>query len=414
MIGEEGRCVKFPKLKHTVLCQFLQLIPAILWVFVLIVMAIVAPDQKPLFTVGGILFIGTGVFAIWYLLHNYMFLMVTDALFNGIRQWRVDREEYITHRNGTSRQEVQRRILRRCRRWGRDAAITGTDTRIVCLRYRHSQSPTVFYSVVEKRLALCSVPHLDREIYGEITRRVCSQIRKIPDGRPLFKIGAERRAPVAQMLVIIILADSVDDTVKALARNKLSLPGTGYALPCVVECSTGKYYTDCTKEYYLAGMMGRPEKNYAADLTRKTVFGGKLPRENTAARPSSPLEKDLEQSFWEYIRDWKKESREGNEQFEREAGRMLERLSDGQVRMGKHAVYCKMGKRVACCAFLPDEEDDKLLSLIMDDKWELPRKMKEYPLRRKMKPAEKEAAFRRIKMWLIAEGYRIEDDGAEE
>ena len=405
--------MRFPKLKHTVLCQLLQLIPGILFFLVLIALMIIAVPKGRWNTIAGILAMGTAVFSIWYLVHNFMFLMGTDILFRAIRQWRIDREEYVTDRNGASRQEVQRRILRRCRRWGREVAVTGTDTGIVCLRFRHSQSPTVFYSVVEKRLAICSVSHLDRETYSKITQRVCSQIKRIPDGRPLFKVGAERKAPIGRMLVVIILADTVDETVKKLARDKLLLSGVGYALPCVAECSTQRYYTDCTKEPYLAGMVGRPEKNYAADLVRRIVFAGRLPRENAATRPSSPLEKDQEQSFWEFIRRWKEESREENGQFEREAGKMLERLSDGQVRMGKHAIYCKMDKRIACCDFFPDEEDDRLLYLSMDDKWEVPRKMKKYPIRRKMKPAEREAALRRIKTWLTAEGYRIAEDDAD-
>lgn len=99
----------------------------------------------------------------------------------------------------------------------------------------------------------------------------------------------------------------------------------------------------------------------------------------------------------------------------RETRKMLEKLSDGQVRRGEYALYCKVGERLAVCYYIPNEEDDHLIeTLLMDEKWELPRNTKTHPIRRKMKPAEQRSALQRIKSWLIAEGYCIEDNGAED
>lgn len=233
--------------------------------------------------------------ALWYLFHNMHLLMMSDSLFAGIRQWRMDREEYVTDINGQTREQVQQNLLRRCHHWGRGIDATGSG--IVCLRYHHSQSITVFYSMIEKRLALCSVPHLDRDTFRSLTRDACSQLKKIQDGRPVFKTKSEREAPVAHPAAVVVLADTVDDEVRRLARKELKTPGMGYVLPCVVDCSTGKYYTDCTKEYYEQGMGGRPEKNYSADIIRRVVFSGRFPEENMSTRPPYPYRFDPEDSL---------------------------------------------------------------------------------------------------------------------
>ena len=407
--------MKFPKLKHTALCQLLLYCPVLLLVIGgFTVMFVTAGPSDEVGAIGFIALLGSLVIGLIYLFSNAKLLMTSDRLFAGIRQWRIDREEYVTDANGCIREEIQSRLLRRCRLWSRLDDVT--QEKEICLRFRHSQTPMMWYSMVEKRLVVCSVPHLDREIFRRLTKGACAQLKAIPDGRPVFKTKSERTAPVARPIVIVLLADTVDDEVRVLARKELKFPGmAGYVLPCVVECSTGKYYTDCCKKYFEQSMGSRPEKNYAADMVRRIVFSGRLPRENAATRPPYPYRFDPEDSLWHYLRTWDKEQKDVDHGSKRETRRMLEKLSAGQVRRGEYALYCKVGESLAVCYYIPDEEDDHLIeTLLLDEKWELPRNTKTHPIRRKMSAADQKAVLRRIKTWLIAEGYRIEDDGAED
>lgn len=404
--------MKFPKLKHTVLCHFLLYCPVLILVvggfagmFVLS-----GGASNEVGAIGFIVLMTSLILSLVYLFTNAQLLMSTEHLLAGIRQWRLDREEYVTDVNGRTREEIERCLTHRCCMWGRKSQTPGESN--ITLYYRHSQTPMVWYLIIEKRVAVCSVPHLDRALFHELTKEAADQMRDIPDGRPMFKTKEERTAPVARPGVAILLADTVDENVRSLARKEIKTQSGWILLPCVVECSTGKYYIDCTKAHHAGA---RPERNYAAAMARHIVFSGRLPRENVATRPPYPYRFDPEDSLWHYLRTWDKEQKDVDHGSKRETRKMLEKLSDGQVRRGEYALYCKVGERLAVCYYVPNEKDDRLIeTLLLDEKWELPRNTKTYPIRRKMSAADQESVLRRIKTQLIVEGYRIEDDGAEE
>lgn len=96
---------------------------------------------------------------------------------------------------------------------------------------------------------------------------------------------------------------------------------------------------------------------------------------------------------------------------------MLRRLNNGEVRVGEYAIYCKLQDRVAVWAYLPDEDDEKRVSLHPGDTWYYQKDVFRHSImfrgeinRRKMKPDQIKDVDRRIRAWLTANGYCIEEE----
>ena len=408
--------MKHPKLKNTILCQFIIYFPGLLmFLWIPIFIFLVGDGGTPAFLVG---FFATAGISIWYLIRNAAMLITSDLFFSTIRQWKRDRGEYRTLRNGRGRAAVEKSVLRRCVRWGRRVILSEGDNRSVTVFFRNCVSWTVYWSVIEKRVAFCSTDVLTAEAYRYLTGQARLAFRELPHGRVLFKTKEEKKAPRAEACVVLIFADTVDDEVKTLARRPVVKTEETCILPCVVQCADGCYYTSCLGEVYETGMMGRPVENYAAAMIRALVFARRLPKENLATQPEAAFAYDLEMSLWEYIRTFREEmyGEEDTERQERE--KAYRRMKDGEVRIGEATVWYKQGDRLAECFFFPaDEEDEKRVILLPDDKWYY-KKETGFPgadrivglNRRKMKKTEAETVRKRMEQKLLEEGYTIESE----
>lgn len=360
--------MKYPKLKHTVLCQFLLYLPGCAFFLGIIALCCIPGDWKNNPAVFLPLLLLPGLLSIVYLVFCSGLLITSDVLFFRIRQWKKDREEYRTRKNGTDREQIRRTLVRRCARWGRRFSMKSAEAESIDLFYRHAASLTVFWSALEKRAAVCSVPTLTAEEFRALTRRARRMLSSIPDGKIRFRTKEERKAPRGYVSVIVIVADTVDDEVKKLARKPLTDEEETCVLPCVV-CGEGCYYTDCTGEPYLSGMGPRPVKDMAAALIRRLVFAGRLPRENAETQPERIYEANIEMSLWEYIGTFTRELRGEKDSLERQRANAYHRLRDGELRVGDSTVWYKHGNKLAEYDVLPDEENPKRPTLLPDPVW---------------------------------------------
>ena len=186
--------MKFPKLKHPGLCQHLLYSPVYLAVGLLFVPLILQahgieiPGQ--VFCIGFIVLMGL---VLWYLLYNSVLLIGSDMVFSKIHSWQRDRLEYSSRINGLGRGTACRRILRRCRLWGR-LWKGGTDKRFT-VYYKHAYAWTVFHSMIEKRLVLCEAEQLSAEQYYTLLGQTRHQLSKITDGTVRFRTKQEKKAP---------------------------------------------------------------------------------------------------------------------------------------------------------------------------------------------------------------------------
>ena len=405
--------MKFPTLKHPWLCQHLLYSPAYLAFGSLFVPLILERHgvkiSGPLYGLGVIVVMGL---ALWYLFHNIFLLFGSDVILNEIHSWQRDRLEYSSRVNGLDRATAQRRILRRCRLWGRKWK-DGADERFT-VYYKHAYSWTVYHSMIEKRVVLCQTEHLDAEQYHILLGQARHQLSRLPDGTVRFHTKQEKRAPRAYVSLVVILADRVDEDVKANARLLPVNTDDAAILPCVVECPTGHYYMNGGKQSYEAGMMGRPAQNYARGMARRLVFARGLPKSHPEKLPPCEMQEYLDMSLWEYVRKMRSDIKEERTGEEKERVKMLRRLHEGEVKLGEYAVYCKLQGRVAEWCYLPEEEDEKTITLLPGNTWYyqkdslkyIPGLRNDYN-RRKMKPDQVNDVDRRIRAALQAQGYHI-------
>lgn len=404
--------MRYPRLRRTVLCQVLMYSPALLFFFLLllamllIALGIDVPDKTFL-----VLIPVGAAFSLWYLFHFFLLFLASDAFFGEVRLWKKDRLEYVTKRNGPDRADAVRTIRRRCaRRFLRRAPLEESALPAM-LCFRHAYCLYECYSSLEERVAVYSVPKLDWAMYEKCIGDARRRMKGIPARNNIDKSS---RKPPCIAGVVVILADAVEEEVRALARKPVSPGRAGALLPCVAEIPTGKYYMRYAKEYFEPGLMERPMMNFAVTMAERIVFGGRVPRENRSAMLPYELRWDLDMSLWEYLRALRGELRLSRKDAEKEAARMVRRLADGEIRMGEYAIYYKSGSRVAVCDYMEAEDDPKSLMLSMENRWICPPKDRVSLPRKKMDPGEKEDARKRIEAWLLPEGYRIERDGEEE
>lgn len=126
-------------------------------------------------------------------------------------------------------------------------------------------------------------------------------------------------------------------------------------------------------------------------------------------------------SLWEYVRKMRSDMKEERNGEEKERVKMLRRLHEGEVKLGEYAVYCKLQGRVAEWCYLPEEEDEKTITLLPGHTWYYQKDVFRHSImfrgeinRRKMKPDQVNDVDRRIRAALQAQGYRIlEEDAAD-
>lgn len=408
--------MRFPKLKHPYLCKTLLYAPVVLALvgFSLPLLTKLLHIELPDFLYPICMFGGAGL-TLWYLLHNYALLLGSDVFFAAIHAWQRDRLEFSSGINGKTRKTARRRILRRCRLWGRKWK-DGSDERLT-IYYKHGYSWTIFRSMIEKRIVLCETEHLTAEQLHILLGQAQARLRSLPDGKVRFQTRRVKKEPRAYCTMIVILADRVDEDVKTKARQLPVRKDDICVLPCAVECPTGHYYMDGGKDGYFVGMAPRPAKNLCRGMARRLVFAFGLPRKNPEKRPPSKLAQETEQSLWEYLRGARQEIKGTARGEKKETAAMLRVLADGKVKIGKYGVYCKRGDRLAAWSYLQHEENERTISLLPVPTWYYRKDSVRYSLlfrrelnRRKMTDAQKEDVDRRIRRALSAEGWKIVDE----
>lgn len=410
--------MKYPKLKHTVLCQVLLYLPGISCFLWLAALALIPGEWKECVPLMLGIFFALAAFSVWYLFYNFAVFMASDCLFSVIRQWKKDREEYRTDRNGTGTEKIRKTILRRCALWGKRFETQTGNGEAVRIYYRHGYSWTVFWSAIEKRVAVCTVDTLTAEQYHLLSGQARRMLSAVPAGKVRFRTKEERNAPCAKVNVVVFLADTVEQEVRRLARKPIEKRDDLCIIPCAVQCSDGRYYTDCSASYYEPGMMGCQPENYAFAMIRKLVFAGRLPKENRETQPAPDFAYEIEMSLWEYCRKLQRSLRDADDTVKKDRKKAYRSMRNGETRVGDGAVWYKQNDRLAEYAFLPEDEDETRVVLIPDQSWYY---RKDAGLivslmsgvsfnRRKMKKGEAEQVKRYMEAALVSEGYQIVKD----
>ncbi len=401
-----GDKVKYPKMKHATFSQLLIYFPA----FSFFLVIFTAPwIVKYLGTYTIIIVAASAVFSIWYLFHFAPLLILSDAVFSTIRCWKRARVYFETARNGTDRETARLRLSKRRRGLGKAYTPLASIVAPTAIFYKRKRPTSVFWFAVEKISVVYSVPYLDKTGYLEILRNADTQVRAIRQPKnkmsKLLMDKRQKEAPIATVAAVVILTDRVDPALLEQGikgqRHKNS-----YILPCVAVLSSGRYYYDSLKEPHFIGLSERPIKNYAIDLMKKQLFGGRLPlRGNDRYLPFEMKDISLNMSVWDYAKQFRSAWKEGD----REERGIAKKLTPGEVRIKDDCIYCKIGKRTARFLLLLDEGTPREIQVLTEAYWCQPR-------RSIISKKDMSELQQRMRLHLVGNGYTpefiepIEDD----
>lgn len=402
--------MRFPKLKHAILCEIIVYTPALLWV-ILIPLALIFSDWVDALPawIPIAVFLGTALLVLVYLFSHVLQLLTLDSLLMEIRGWKRDRLWFETRRNGSDPRSIERRILRRCRRYGKAVPITGNaEPSPICLRHRSRWSWWAHYSQYEQTIAVYSVSSLDsagyRALLQDAQRR---QIRILPDQKK--KPSRDVKPPMRAMLVVI-LADAVPSDVPAIVRSKLAARN-GACIPCVADRQTGRYYCCVQTIGYEPGMEPKPERNFAVAMVRRIVFGGWFPRGNVENRPEPKFDWSPETSLWTFLGETGNVVHTLLREDRSKTKRLRSEMKNGEIRMDGETISCRLDRRFADWAYDRSEEDPARLIVWESDFWDR-------PATREILPKDKAELRRRMEKWLRQKGlectFRPLDEALDE
>ena len=152
--------MKYPKLKYPRLCRLLTYIVVIgVWL-----LPIVIVFQFPLHDLVRVVVIFASLIGLLlYLFKNIMILMMMDMMLAMLSCHRTARKLYYLPKNRTT-ESIRRSILR----YGAECDTSPIKPSPSALRYKFSNSMTVYSSGIERIVAAYEVDYLDRENYRDI------------------------------------------------------------------------------------------------------------------------------------------------------------------------------------------------------------------------------------------------------
>ena len=392
--------IKFPKLKHPTLCKIIMYAPALLLLPILILTAIFEEELKVFLPDSAIVFmiLVPMVFALVYLLHNPFMFLCMDVTLEGIRLHLKDRKFFKTNKNGSSRTEAEKNIIRRMSRLGYTCLPNKASPAPLLIKFYSHYSWTVFYARIEKICLLYSVEHLDTELYSRIISSAFSNIAPLHGDKAKMRFidKQKKKAPIASAAAVIILADSIDERIPNMVRRNVGSFKESVILPCVMDASSGKYYFDALADIHMLGLSGKPVKNFAIEIIKKAVFGGRLPlkgNNNLCEMKNFDPEVTLGEAIAEF------NFNEGKVPF---IYRMLAKhVKYGQFKFRGNYILCKIRKKAMAFPYRIDSEDPKHLHITMS------KKSVSY-LGKNLSKKELETLTTQLKDFLDSEGFSYE------
>lgn len=359
----------FPKLKYPLLCHILLYTPAVAMAF--LPLALLAAFEEQITSVipmpvTVIIILTLMILTIIMLIHDSAMFLSIEAYLSAISNYLKDRKCFSTDKNGKTRNEAEKYISGRMSRLGYTCKPMLSNPAPILIKYYSAFSWTIYYARIEKMCLLYSVDTLDMKLYSQIVTSVKTNTLHLHgDKSKMFFIDKQKKkAPLASAIAVVILADSVDEKVISAVRKNIGSYSDSVILPCVADISAGKYYFDACNETYMLGVMGKPMKNFAIDIIRKAVFGGRLPlRGNTDFTEFKNYDPDA--TLWDAIAEFRID-KEGRVPL---IYRLLaKRIKAGQFKFIGNYIFCKIRKKTMAFRYELDKENEKLIRITLRKK----------------------------------------------
>lgn len=358
----------WPKIKHPMACMFVLQLPLI-FDFCAALLDCFLALKIPVygFFVMLAILIGEILWCIWWLCKNMEDNLELYELLNRVAEDRQSGGSLRCDRNGSTRREIQARILRRAVHFGSPAPITPGAVQPVCLRHRHCNR-------VESGLAVYSVEFLDETMYRAILEDAQERFRGIPDGK-IAAINGPDTGRRYRPWSVILLADRITEEVRQLARKGES-GGSAWLVPCVAECSTGRYdmqnllgtyeNREGGAELTLAmGALNPTDFVYVHDAAVERIRLTALPGAKRGA-PEKSVDYDPEMTLWDAMKQIRQNRDQAFAGDYRYAKRMLRTMKNREIHMVDQAIFLKEGNRLTSSTFT---REGQLLHLRLGDTW---------------------------------------------
>ena len=302
---------QFPQLKQTLLCKiFLCLMMLKYAIFGILVGTLsVIPDNVKVF-----LIVGACILTLADMFRNFAFYLTTEMTLEVLHCLLTGGWEFSLPQAFSAQELVQR-----CGSFGRAYEPAVLAPRPAILRYRSGRPAQMFASGIEKIIAVYPVAMLDEDTYRRIHASAAQNAKALKGKKKHILLEKpQRKAPIDQVTVALIVADQVEEAfrnkLKNVASKQVGDGETVSMIPCVVDLEKQRCIFDSTREVFLDGHY--PVKNRGTRLIKRYLFRGGLQRigdsndflKNEAAAAENGEEKEvLEMSFREFTRMTKKE-----------------------------------------------------------------------------------------------------------
>ncbi len=391
--------MKWPKLKHPLLCNIVLVGGTVLAFFLpFVLFALADKDILPDFVTIVLTFSIWGGL-LWFLISHVGILMILSAVLEMYQGYLHARTYFTCPKNGTQPDGIRKKILRRAKRFGTPYELETAPRELTVVRYRNTPSMTVYYHRIEKFLLVYEVELLDAEASRKlwqsanaITNIVCRK------QKPLYQKPKGHSKDNSVSVATVILANTVSPDVAAQLVKDNSRMDDRHVHVCAVELSTAKYYFDNQKEPF---MFTYPVKNRAINRIHRIVFGGRVPlRDNPHTLPEPPWlaknEYDPEVSLWSYIGYVKKEV--GTQS--RKEKKKFQEMADSTVIQDDGWLYCKLEGRVDMMMIDDDENDPQKKQVILSLNWS-------YPKSNRISKKDRATIRRLVETFLREQGYDV-------
>lgn len=269
--------MRFPKLKYPRLCRILTYV-VVLGAFIAPIPLIVALPLPDLIKVPVVFALLIGLLI--YMFKNFLLLMYMDTGLALLSCYRTARTVYCLPKGRTA-DVIRRSILR----YGKGYEPKPGHLQPSALRYKHSNSMTVYTKGVERVVAAYEVDYLDKELYRLIFSSAKANSSALEGKKKsLLTDPSQRNAPLNRVTVVLILAHRVDPQLTPelydLVCKRCDDEEKNCIIPCVVDLLQNTCVFNCLRIPYVG--FEYAVKNRGIRIIKNRVFGGNLNlKENT-------------------------------------------------------------------------------------------------------------------------------------
>ena len=358
--------MRFPKLKHPRLCRLLSYI-VVLGVFLIPIPVITVLPLPDIIKVPAILGLILGV--VIYIIKNFMVLMGMDMMLASLSCQQTARTVYRLPK-GRSMEAIRRSILR----YG-----NGYEPKPGCfppsaLRYKHSNSLSIYAKGIERVVAAYEVDHLDEQQYRIIfSSAKANSLFLEGKKRSIITDPSQKNAPLHRVTVILILAHKVDPKLTPelydLVCKRCGDEDKNCFIPCVVDMEQHTCVFNCLRLPYVG--FEYAVKNRGIRIVKHQVFGGNLNlRGNTHTLKMKDEDmfspEDTLWDLWGYL----------HQEFfgsPKENKRKIEALKDKEITVKGDTLYLKWDQRAVCLS-VKENGDKKTVRVEPVEHWFYPKK----------------------------------------